>query len=134
MACRSQSARMPPSITKFGWAGQMRALALTTVKRSEARPDLPLVADFVPCYEPSETGGAGAPEGTPLEIIQKLNVEINAGLADPDVTSRYAALGRSRRRGVRITISAYDLSAIWWTSGAAGLPSRKSAVVGSSER
>jgi Tripartite tricarboxylate transporter family receptor len=51
------------------------------------------VGDFVPGYEASAVGGFGAPKGTPVEIIQKLNVEINAGLADPDVRSRYAALG-----------------------------------------
>jgi tripartite-type tricarboxylate transporter receptor subunit TctC len=74
-------------------AGQLRALAVTTVKRSEALPELPTVGDFVPGYEASAVGGFGAPKGTPVEIIQKLNVEINAGLADPDVRSRYAALG-----------------------------------------
>ena len=73
-------------------AGQLRALAVTTVKRS-ALPELPTVGDFVPGYEASAVGGFGAPKGTPVEIIQKLNVEISAGLADPDVRSRYAALG-----------------------------------------
>jgi tripartite-type tricarboxylate transporter receptor subunit TctC len=62
-------------------AGQLRALAVTTVKRSEALPELPTVGDFVPGYEASAVGGFGAPKGTPVEIIQKLNVEINAGSA-----------------------------------------------------
>jgi tripartite-type tricarboxylate transporter receptor subunit TctC len=74
-------------------AGQLRALAVTTATRSEALPDLPTVADFVPGYEASAVGGIGAPKGTPAEIIKKLNAEINAGLADRDLQSRYAALG-----------------------------------------
>jgi tripartite-type tricarboxylate transporter receptor subunit TctC len=74
-------------------AGQLRALAVTTAKRSEALPELPTVGDFVPGYEASAVGGIGAPKGTPAEIIDKLNAEINAALADPDLRSRYAALG-----------------------------------------
>jgi tripartite-type tricarboxylate transporter receptor subunit TctC len=74
-------------------AGQLRALAVTAATRSEALPDLPTVADFVPGYEASAVGGIGAPKGTPAEIIKKLNAQINAGLADPDLQSRYAALG-----------------------------------------
>jgi tripartite-type tricarboxylate transporter receptor subunit TctC len=74
-------------------AGQLRALAVTTAKRSEALPDLPIVGDFVPGYEASAVGGIGAPKGTPTEIIQKLNSEINAALADPKLKSKYAALG-----------------------------------------
>ena len=74
-------------------AGQLRALAVTTATRSEALPDLPTVTDFVPGYEASAIGGIGAPKGTPAGIIDTLNAEINAGLADPDLQSRYAALG-----------------------------------------
>ena len=74
-------------------AGQLRALAVTTTKRSEALLDLPTVGDFVPGYEASAAGGIGAPKGTPTEIIQKLNFEINAALADPNLRSKYAALG-----------------------------------------
>jgi tripartite-type tricarboxylate transporter receptor subunit TctC len=74
-------------------AGQLRALAVTTAKRSEALPDLPTVGDFVPGYEASAVGGIGAPKGTPTEIIQKLNSEINVALADPKLRSKYAALG-----------------------------------------
>src|SRR5262249_22760727 len=61
-------------------AGQLRPLAVTTAKRSEALPELPTVGDFVPGYEASTAGGIGAPKGTPAEIVHKLNTEINAGL------------------------------------------------------
>ena len=74
-------------------AGQLRALAVTTAKRSETLPELPTVGDFVPGYEASAVGGIGAPKGTPLAIIEKLNTEINAALADTNLRSRYAALG-----------------------------------------
>jgi len=74
-------------------AGQLRALAVTPATRSEALPELPTVGDFVPGYEASTVGGVGAPKGTPVEIINKLNTEINAILADPELKSRYAALG-----------------------------------------
>ena len=74
-------------------AGQLRALAVTAVQRSEALPELPTVADFVPGYEASTVGGIGSPKRTPTAIVNKLNTEINAVLADPDLRSRYAALG-----------------------------------------
>jgi tripartite-type tricarboxylate transporter receptor subunit TctC len=74
-------------------AGQLRPLAVTTAKRSEALPDLPTVGDFVLGYEASAVGGIGAPKGTPTEIIQKLNSEISSALADPKLKSKYAALG-----------------------------------------
>jgi tripartite-type tricarboxylate transporter receptor subunit TctC len=61
--------------------------------RSEALPDVPTVSDFVPGYEASAVGGVGAPKGTSVEIIDKLNVEINAALADPKMKSRFADLG-----------------------------------------
>jgi tripartite-type tricarboxylate transporter receptor subunit TctC len=80
-------------------AGQLRALAVTTATRSEALPDLPTIADFVPGYEASAVGGIGAPKGTPAEIINTLNAEINAGLANPDLRSRYAALGAAPHPG-----------------------------------
>src|SRR5262245_59045366 len=67
-------------------AGQLRPLAVTTAKRSEALPELPTVGDFVPGYEASTAGGIGAPKGTPAEIVHKLNTEINAGLAWPTAT------------------------------------------------
>src|SRR5262245_40567232 len=73
---------LPPSIEHIR-AGRLRALAVTTTKRSDALPDIPVVADFVPGYEASAWFGMGAPKGTPPEIIDKLNKEINAAVADP---------------------------------------------------
>jgi tripartite-type tricarboxylate transporter receptor subunit TctC len=62
-------------------AKKLRALAVTTAIRSEALPDLPTVSDFVPGYEASAWYGVGAPKNTPADIVNKLNKEINAGLA-----------------------------------------------------
>jgi tripartite-type tricarboxylate transporter receptor subunit TctC len=83
---------MPGSI-EYIRAGQLRALAVTTETRSEALPDIPTVSDFVPGYESSQWFGVGAPKNTPIEIIDKLNKEINAGLADPKIKARLADLG-----------------------------------------
>ena len=74
-------------------AGKLRALAVTTATRSEALPDIPTVGEFVPGYEASAWFGIGAPKNTPAEIIDKLNKEINAGLADPKMKARLADLG-----------------------------------------
>jgi tripartite-type tricarboxylate transporter receptor subunit TctC len=74
-------------------AGKLRALALTTASRSEALPDIPTVGEFVPGYEASSFFGVGAPKNTPTEIIDKLNKEINAALADPRITARLAYMG-----------------------------------------
>jgi tripartite-type tricarboxylate transporter receptor subunit TctC len=74
-------------------SGRLRALAVTTAMRSEALPDVPTLGEFVPGYEASALAGVGAPKGTPAEIIEKLNSEINAGLADPKMKSRFAELG-----------------------------------------
>ena len=71
------------SSTEYIRAGKLRALAVTTATRSEAFPDIPTVAEFVPGYEASAFFGVGAPKNTPADIIEKLNKEINAGLADP---------------------------------------------------
>jgi len=84
---------LTPSSIGYIRAGQLRPLAVTKATRVAALPDLPTVADFVPGYEASAAGGIGAPKGTPVEIVQKLNAAINAGLADPEVKSRYASLG-----------------------------------------
>jgi tripartite-type tricarboxylate transporter receptor subunit TctC len=73
--------------------GRLRPLAVTTAVRSEALPDLPTVGDFVPGYEASVWFGVGAPRNTPAAIIDKLNKEINAGLADPRIKARFADLG-----------------------------------------
>ena len=66
---------------------------MTTATRSEALPDIPTVGDFVPGYEASGWHGIGAPKNTPTEIIEKLNKEINAALADPKMKARLADLG-----------------------------------------
>jgi tripartite-type tricarboxylate transporter receptor subunit TctC len=73
-------------------SGRLRPLAVTTSMRSEVLPDVPPVADFVPGYESSAWYGVGVPRGTPPEIIDKLNREINAGLADPKLKARFAEL------------------------------------------
>jgi tripartite-type tricarboxylate transporter receptor subunit TctC len=81
------------SSTEYIRAGKLRALAVTTAARSEAFPDIPTVAEFVPGYEASAFFGVGAPKNTPADIIEKLNKEINAGLADPKLKARLADLG-----------------------------------------
>jgi len=73
--------------------GKLRALAVTTATRSEVLPDVPAIGDFVPGFEAGSWWGAGVPKNTPVEIIDKLNKEINAGLADPALKSRLAELG-----------------------------------------
>ena len=93
--CRSCSTAFPPSI-EYIRAGKLRALAVTTATRSEALPDIPTVGDFVPGYEASAWYGVGAPKNTPAEIVDKLNKEINAALADPKVKARLADLGVTR--------------------------------------
>jgi tripartite-type tricarboxylate transporter receptor subunit TctC len=74
-------------------AGRLRALAVTTATRSEELPDIPTVGEFVPGYEASTWNGIGAPKATPAEIVEKLNVEINASLVDPKLQARLADLG-----------------------------------------
>jgi tripartite-type tricarboxylate transporter receptor subunit TctC len=74
-------------------AGKLRALAVTTATRSDALPDIPTMGEFVPGYEATQWFGIGAPNKTPAEIIEKLNKEINSGLADPAVKARLADLG-----------------------------------------
>ncbi len=73
--------------------GKLRALAVTTAKRSGALPDIPTVGDFLPGFEARVWFGIGAPKSTPVEIVDKLNQEINAGLADPKLDARLADLG-----------------------------------------
>jgi tripartite-type tricarboxylate transporter receptor subunit TctC len=74
-------------------AGRVRALAVTTATRSDALPDIPTMGEFVPGYEASIWYGVGAPKDTPADIVEKLNKEINAGLADPKIKARLADLG-----------------------------------------
>jgi len=83
---------MPPSLPHIR-AGTLRALAVTTATRSEALPEVPTVADTVPGYEASAFYGMSVPKGTPPEIIEKLNKEVNAALADPNIKARLAELG-----------------------------------------
>jgi tripartite-type tricarboxylate transporter receptor subunit TctC len=74
-------------------AGRLRALAVTAATRSDALPDIPTVGEFLPGYEASNWFGVCAPNATPAEIVEKLNKEINAGLADPKIKARLADLG-----------------------------------------
>jgi tripartite-type tricarboxylate transporter receptor subunit TctC len=83
---------MPESI-EYIRAGKLRALAVTSASRSDALPDLPILADFVPGFEASYWAGVGAPKNTPAEIIGRLNKEINAALASPVTKARFADLG-----------------------------------------
>jgi tripartite-type tricarboxylate transporter receptor subunit TctC len=83
--------------------GKLRALAVTIERRLDALPDIPAVAEFVPGYEASGWFGVGAPRDTPVEIIDKLNKEIHAGVADPKMKARLADLG-----GIALTASPSD--------------------------
>ena len=82
-----------PSSMAFIRSGKLRGLAVTSTMRLEALPDLPTVGEFVPGYEVNVWFGVGAPKGTPAEVIDKLNKEINAGLADPKIKTRLEDLG-----------------------------------------
>jgi tripartite-type tricarboxylate transporter receptor subunit TctC len=93
---------MPSSIEQIR-AGKLRALAVTTAMRSEALPDVPVVADFVPGYEASGWYGIGAPRNTPAGIVDALNNETNTGSADAKMKRRFADLG-----GVMLTGSPTD--------------------------
>ena len=108
---RRGSARAPPAVTdriggrvqvvfdtfaasiEFVRAGKLRALAVTTATRSPALPDVPSLGDFLPGYDASTWLGIGAPMNTPPDIVEKLNKEINAVLADPKIKARFADLG-----------------------------------------
>jgi tripartite-type tricarboxylate transporter receptor subunit TctC len=83
---------MPASI-QYIRAGNLRVLAVTTATRLEALPDIPTVAEFVPGYEASALFGVGGPKGTPVDIVEKLSKEINAGLADSRIKASLAELG-----------------------------------------
>jgi len=80
-------------------AGKLRALAVTAATPSPVLPDIPMVAEFVPGYDFSFWTGIGAPRNTPAEIVDKLNKEINAALADPKMKARFAELGVIAFRG-----------------------------------
>jgi tripartite-type tricarboxylate transporter receptor subunit TctC len=91
---------MPSSIEHIR-AGRLRALAVTTAKRSEALPDVPTVGDFLPGFEANIWFGVGAPKNTPSEILDTLNREINASLDDPRMKTRLSELGAEVLAGSR---------------------------------
>jgi tripartite-type tricarboxylate transporter receptor subunit TctC len=98
---------MPNSIEHIR-AGKLRGLAVTTATRSQELPDIPTVGDFVAGYEASAVFGVFAPRNTPADIVDKLNKEINAGLADPSVKARLAQLS-----GTALAGSANDLGKLF---------------------
>jgi tripartite-type tricarboxylate transporter receptor subunit TctC len=82
-----------PGITDYIRTGRLRALAVTTASRAQVLPELPTIGDYLAGYEASQWYGMGAPRNTPAEIIDKLNREINAGLADSKMQARLAEIG-----------------------------------------
>jgi tripartite-type tricarboxylate transporter receptor subunit TctC len=82
-----------PGTADYITTGKLRALAVTTAARAEVLADLPTIGTFIPGYEASQWYGIGAPKATPADIIEKLNREINAGIADPGMKARFAAIG-----------------------------------------
>jgi tripartite-type tricarboxylate transporter receptor subunit TctC len=95
----------PTTVSSIGYirAGRLRALAVTAATRSDVLPDIPTVGDFVPGYEASNWYGIGAPRNTPVDVIEKLNNETNAGLADAKLKARLDDLG-----GIALTGSPSD--------------------------
>jgi tripartite-type tricarboxylate transporter receptor subunit TctC len=95
----------PTTVSSIGYirAGRLRALAVTAATRSAVLPDIPTVGDFVPGYEASNWYGIGAPRNTPVDVIEKLNNETNAGLADAKLKARLDDLG-----GIALTGSPSD--------------------------
>jgi tripartite-type tricarboxylate transporter receptor subunit TctC len=82
-----------PASIEYIKAGKLRALAVTTATRSETLPGIPTMREFVPGYESPTWYGVGVPKNTPAEIVDKLNKEVNAALADPKMKARLADLG-----------------------------------------
>ena len=82
-----------PTVIGYIRAGKLRALAVTSATRVEVLPSVPTVAEFVPGYEASTWSGIGAPKNIPAQIVDKLNKEVNAGLADPKLVAQFADLG-----------------------------------------
>jgi len=80
----------PTAAIQYIRSGTLRALAMTAAKRSATLPEIPIVGEFIPGYEASQFYGIGAPRGTLAEVVDKLNKEINAGLADPKIKARLA--------------------------------------------
>jgi tripartite-type tricarboxylate transporter receptor subunit TctC len=82
-----------PATLEYIRADKLRALGVTTPKRSDVLPDLPSLSEFLPGFDAEVYYGIGAPKGTPAEIVDRLNKEINAGLADPQLKARFVELG-----------------------------------------
>ena len=82
-----------PSAIAYVEAGKVRGLAVTSAKRADTLPDLPAAAEFVPGYEVSSWYGIGVPRKTPADVVEKLNREVNAGLADAKTMARLAHEG-----------------------------------------
>ena len=82
-----------PGTSEYISSGKLRALAVTSASRAEMLPELPTVGDFVPGYDTSQWYGLCAPAKTPPEIVGRLNAEVNAGIADPGMKARLAAIG-----------------------------------------
>jgi tripartite-type tricarboxylate transporter receptor subunit TctC len=82
-----------PGSIEYIRAGKLRALAVTTMNRSDALPDVPALAESVPGYEASAWFGMGVTKGTPSEIIDKLNIAVNAALSDAKISAKLAELG-----------------------------------------
>ena len=97
---------MPSSVGLIK-SGRLRPLAVTTMTRSAALPEVPAMSDFVPGYEADSWFGIGAPRDTPTSIITRLNAEINAGLADPAIRTRVAALGGMVMPGTPAAFAAF---------------------------
>jgi len=92
-----------PSSIEYIRAGKLRGLALTSAMRSEAMPELPTIGEFVQGYEMTAWFGAAAPKGTPADVVDTINREVNAGVADPKMKARFVDLG-----GIAITGSPDD--------------------------
>ena len=88
-----------PGAIEYIRVGKLRALAVTTATRQEALPDVPTVGEFLPGFEASGWQGIGVPKNTPTEIVDKLNNETNAALADPKIKARLANLGATVLQG-----------------------------------
>ncbi len=84
-----------PAVIALIKSGRLRALGVTTATRSDELPDVPSIGEFVPGYEASQWYGIGAPKGTSTEVVERLNRETNAVLADPKMKARLAELGAS---------------------------------------
>jgi tripartite-type tricarboxylate transporter receptor subunit TctC len=82
-----------PGTSEYISSGKLRALAVTSASRAEMLPELPTVGDFVPGYDTSQWYGLCAPAKTPPDIVNRLNAEVNAGIADPGMKAKLAAIG-----------------------------------------